>query len=184
MIKNKSGEVVVALLIVIILMIAGFSVYRLYVALAIHPIPDQQNITVKQYFSKYLPVQEFSRLRWRTGRFNCTYTKMSWGSNENFSIVDSQKYVGISALKLDQYDDWYPRFSGEWRKGPLQAREPTANSPHGNFQFCLSFNFGRKPNLLAKAGNENVWFVDYTSGFILVSNSERMVEEISIELVR
>ncbi len=122
-------------------------------------------------------------MKWRAGEYDCFYHKVIWAGDKDFIVQHSSGQV-VEEFSLVQGENkaWKPTRGARWVKGPVLKRKPSLRSWRGDVGNCYWPGFGRKPNVFKSAKEEDTWQVDEVSRVIVISNTTRTVEYLSVAL--
>ena len=144
-------------------------------------IDDFNRKHIEKRFSRYIEIDQVERKWWRgSGGGKCWYTKLIWRGQGEFSLNEMNGVGEKPEIILKPNTGWLP-FKGNWDKGPVQTRKPSARVGLGNVKKCFDTRLGGMPNPLKTILKEEVWFFDLTSRITLVQNKTNTIVEISYD---
>jgi len=155
---------------------------------------DNKDITqIRERLGGYMEIDKIEGTKWYIGgslsrgpEYKCTYVSLTWVDHGEFLSVDTYGDVqGNMALRLDRNSQWV----GPWRMSPLNERNPKNYSTFGDVSYCFSRywpfskpGIGARFGILAKSRSmKEYWYSDYRSLFVLISNSDKRVEYMSVQ---
>lgn len=176
MVYEKESRVVSLIIAFTLLLIIMIS-FLLYSA----PLFSIHTYENNSKYNKYVQAATRTNLHWKaSGGWVCSYSIITW--DDDYSFVETGDVDTELTLKMDGFSEWSSEISA-WRKGPIDIESEYEFYLNKQIRNCLSFSFGRKPDIREIASNSADWIRvlggSTGSSIVTISNERRTLESFS-----